>query len=441
MILRAYQQAAVENLRRAYAAGRKSPCLVMPTGSGKTPTAAEIIRLARQRSKRVLFAAGRVELLDQAVRKLADAGISNVRVIQAENDSGGAGDVTVASVPTLATPRWRANPVPADLLILDECQHGKARTWLEIAQGYPLRLGLTATPERGDGSPLGDLFDELVVGATVAELTQLGHLVPCRVFAPPVIMDARTLAMEPVDAYQRHCPGTKSVVFATMRKHAQLIAAAFRSAGIGAEAVDGDMPERSEILARHAAGEFPVLVNVNLVVEGYDDPSIESVVFARRFTYPGGYLQAIGRALRPSPGKASATVIDLCGSALVHGTPDAERTYSLDGKAISTQDRKAIRQCASCGGVSVARAECPYCAAEFPTATRALPTSNGAGVGEIGPKQRPSSWPMRAKKRGLCAGCGRETKPGDWIVYSRVRRLAMHTACAHAAAKARGAAA
>lgn len=430
MILRDYQERSVRDVRAKFAAGFHRPCLVMPTGSGKTPTAAEIARLALTRGNSVLFGAGRIELLDQVVRKLADAGIKDVRVIQGERGetNGVESPITVASVPTLASPRWRGCLPSAQLAIVDEAHHIKARTWLEVFGGYPNLLALTATPERSDGSPLGDVLDSLVVGVTVAELQKRGFLVPCRIFAPPAIMSPRELAMEPVDAYTRHCAGTRCVVFAVTVKHAEKLAAEFRARGIGAEHVSGDMANRPDVIARHAAGEFPVLVNVALVVEGYDDPALTSAIFAKRFTHAGGYLQAIGRLLRPHGDKSHAIVVDLCGSALVHGTPDVEREYSLSGKAISKADRLAIRQCAACGGVSTGRSECPYCSAAFPIAMRGIPTAGDIGVDEL-PKTKPTSWPMRAKKRGLCAQCGRTVEPGTWIVYSSVRRLAVHTGC------------
>lgn len=427
-VLRPYQQRAIDELRAAYASGRRAPCLVMPTGAGKTPTAAAIIASARARSRRVILLAGRLELLDQAARKLADAGVTDVRVIQAENDSAPDAAVIVASVQTLASKKWQGNLPPADLAVIDECHHVAAKTWAEIARFYPVRLGLTATPERGDGSALSDMFDAIVVGSTVSELTALGHLVPCRVYAPPAIMSPRELAMEPVDAYQRYAAGTKSVVFAVTVKHAEKLAAEFRARGIGAEHVAGDMSSRPDVIARHARGEFPVLVNVSLVVEGYDDPALASAIFAKRFTHVGGYLQAIGRTLRPHASKTGAVVVDLCGSALVHGTPDVEREYSLTGKAISKADRLAIRQCAACGGVSTGRPACPYCSSQFPIATRGIPKAGDIGVDEL-PKTKPTSWPMRAKKVGVCAGCRGQILPGTWIVYSSVRRLAVHTAC------------
>jgi DNA repair protein RadD len=431
--LRDYQERAVSEVRGKFAAGFRRPCLVMPTGSGKTPTAAEIARLALARGNQVLVGAGRIELLDQVVRKLADAGIRDVRVIQGERGetNGVESPITVASVPTLASPRWRGCLPSAALAIVDEAHHIKARTWLETFGGYPNLLALTATPERSDGSPLGDVLDSIVVGVTVSELQARGFLVPCRVYAPPAIMSPRELAMEPVDAYAKHCAGTRCVVFAVTVKHAEKLAAEFRARGIGAEHVSGEMTSRPDIIARHSRGEFPVLVNVALVVEGYDDPALTSAIFARRFTHAGGYLQAIGRLLRPHPGKTEAIVVDLCGSALVHGTPDVDREYSLSGKAISKADRLAIRQCAACGGVSTGRSECPYCSSAFPIAMRGIPKAGDIGVSEV-PKTKPTSWPMRAKKVGLCAQCGRQIEAGTWIVYSKLRRIAVHTGCSGA---------
>lgn len=429
--LREYQQRAIAELRAAYASGRRSPCLVMPTGSGKTRVAAEIIHLALPKRTRCLFLARRVELLDQCARTLRGYGI-DAPVIQADRTQGTSSPCVVASVPTLVTPGWASRLPDADLVIIDECHGAKARTSLELISRYPNArlLGLTATPARGDGSPLGDVFDAIVVGATVAELTQLEHLVPAKVFAPPKILNPRELALEPVEAWTKHCRGRKTLVFAATVEHARRVAETFTARGVRCRYVSGEMRERPEILAAYAEGCIDVLVNVNLLVEGYDDPPTSAAIFARRFTHAGPYLQACGRVLRTAPGKTDAVIVDLCGSALVHGTPDADRTYALDGKPIRTADRESLRQCPGCGGVFVSKPACPYCGLAAPTAERSLPTATGAGVSEVPTKSKPTSWPMRAKKRSLCAGCGLQISAGDWIVYSRTRRTAQHTSCA-----------
>lgn len=428
MKLREHQERGVSDLRHAFAS-HKRVCYVAPTGSGKTRLAAEIIRLATARGRRTVFFAPRIELIDQTAATLRRCGVENVRVIQAENDNGGDG-VIVASIPTMTTGRWLSKLPDADLVIWDECHGIRARTHNTLADRYfgAHQLGLTATPARGDGQSLRSAFDAIVVGPTIGELVALGLLVPCRVFAPPAIMKPREIAMEPVDAFERHCAGRRTIVFAQQVEHAAKLAEQFRARGHRAEFVSGEMTGRSDVIARYAAGEFDVLINVAILIQGWDDPPTSAAIFARKFTHPGPYLQACGRILRPHSGKTDAVAVDLCGSALVHGTPDVDREYTLDGKTNMQADRLAIRQCSACGGVSTGRDACPYCSAEFPTATRALPTSADIGVDEL-PRTKPTSWPMRAKKHGLCAGCGRQILPGTWIVYSKLRRLAVHTGC------------
>ncbi len=207
MKLREYQERAITDLRAAYTAGRRAPCLVLPTGGGKTIVAAEIIRSATARGRRVLFMAHRSELIDQTVSKLEMSGVTDVRMIRAAQDVGNPiAAVTVASVQTLTMPRWAGRLPRADLVVFDECHHVVADSWARLATAYSdaLLMGMTATPQRSDGRPIGDIFDSIVVGATVAELTALGHLVPCRVWAPPMTLDTAELALSPVEAYQQH---------------------------------------------------------------------------------------------------------------------------------------------------------------------------------------------------------------------------------------------
>ncbi len=430
MILRPYQQRTIREARALYAAGKRAPVVVLPTGGGKTPIAAEMIKLARARGHRCLFLARRVELIDQCQRTLAASGVE-ARVIQGDRDTAES-PVVVASVPTLATPGWADRLPPADLVIWDECHGIKARTSLELAGRYPLafHLGLTATPARGDNSPLGDVFDSLVIGATVRELTDLGHLVPCRVYAPSQILDSGSLALDPLDAYRKHCAGQRTIVFCGTVDHAATTAAAFRAGGIRAEHVSGSMGNRSSVIARYARGDLEVLVNVALLIEGWDEPSTQSAIFARRFTFPGSYLQAIGRILRPHPGKTTASVVDLCGSALVHGTPDLDREYSLDGKAIRTSDREAIRQCPACGGVFATRDACPYCDTAMPAAPRRTPRSVGAGVGEVTSQtpRRPWHVALEAKRPGVCVKCNAMFPKGTLIVWAK-QVGARHVGC------------
>lgn len=388
MQLREYQSDIVSRARRSYVTGHRALCIVAPTGSGKTVVGAAIIHAAICKGRHVLFNAHREELINQTADKLARAGITSIRTIQAAKDLGGVqAPVTVASVQTLT--RWANERMPkADLVIFDECHHVVAKTWKKIADAYSgsSLLGLTATPMRADGSPLGDIFDDLIVGISVRELTELGHLVPCRVWAPPKILDAGELAVNPVDAYEQHGQGERALVFCATKEHADLTAADFNARGITAAVVHGGLSKslRAQLLAWFREGQIRVICNVHVLTEGFDDPAAAVAILCRKPEHVGTYLQIAGRILRPAPGKTHATLIDLCGSSLIHGTPDMPREYKLEGKGISKADREQIRQCPHCGSVflfdDISEGCCPQCGCELPKRVLALPKSVEAGL-------------------------------------------------------------
>lgn len=432
IFLRGYQIGAIDALRASYARGRRAPLLVAPTGSGKTIIASSIVQSAHARGNRSLFVAPRRELIGQTVRKLSEAGIWDVRVIQAANDTGRPdAPVIVGSIQTLTLPRWLGHLPQADLVIADEAHHMAADQWSKLATAYPLArwLGLTATPERADGRPLGDIFDDLIVAASVRELTDLGNLVPCRVFAPPRELETAQTALDPVDAYQQHGSGQLAVVFCVTVEHAEITVAAFQAAGIPAAVITGKTPptQRADTLHAWARGEIRVVANCGVLTEGFDLPALSVCILARRFGHAGLFLQCVGRVLRPAPGKIQATVVDLCGSVHKHGPPDMPREYSLDGKAISGVKRDAIRQCMRCGSVFLAGpAACPQCGATLPRRPAELPRSTGVGVVDIAtlPPSSTRSYTLSitAKYSGKCRTCGDPFPAGTQIYWTEGQR-------------------
>lgn len=435
----------IDRARAEFARGRRAVLVVAPTGWGKTIAASEIIRSAVARGKRVLFGAGRTELLDQTVDKLRRAGVTDVRLIQAERDLGGPdAPVTVGSIPTLTTDGWLERLPPADLVILDEAHHVKCQSSARILARYPdaLLLGLTATPMRGDRTPLSPPFDALVIGPSVAELTAIGNLVPALVVVPPRGADlpANTLALDPVLAYQRYGAGGLAVVFCRDIRHAVAVAADFRAADIPSAHVDGRMsaPRRRAVLAQLAAGEIRVMPSVDVVTEGFDFPPLSVAIMARKFGHPGRWIQAIGRVLRPSPGKTLARIIDLVGSAHQHGPPDAPREYSLDGDGIAPMTRLAFRTCRACHAMFVAADACAHCGAPVPAAERALPRIAGVELVELAPRapapKREWVVVMPAKRIGACAACGGAIARDEKILWATLAKQARHRQCPRAVA-------
>jgi DNA repair protein RadD len=444
MQLRPYQQDIVEKLRAKYSSGSRSVVCVLPTGGGKTVVASAIIRSARARGRRVLFAAHRAELISQSVRKLESAGITDLRIIQAASDLGARNaPVIVASIQTLASKRWREQLPDVDFLILDECHHTPAKTWAGIASRYAdaQLLGLTATPQRADGKPLGDIFDALVVGATVRELTDRGHLVPCRVFAPTDTLDTKQIAQSPLDAYRKLGDGQRAVVFCVTVEHAQRVADEMNAGGVACAVIHGDMSKdaRRTALADLDAGRIRAVASCHVLTEGWDSPSVAVCILARKPQHTGLYLQMVGRVLRPAPQKTHATLIDLCGSVHDHGPPDLDREYSLDGKGISKPDREAIRQCMSCGAVFRAGpAACPVCQVEMPRKPVVLPVAIGSDLVNLAdlPKLKPRTVTLSitAKFPSTCRECRGRIEQGQQIYWVPGVKGARHADCQAVAA-------
>lgn len=400
MTLRDYQLSAISRLRAELLelpTGNRSVLLVMPTGGGKTIIASEIIcsHLARNSLNRVLFMAHRRELVSQsAATLLRDCRLTSldVRRVQGADVRGpSSARITVASIQTLITDRWITALPLATLVIFDEAHHMMAAEWQQLATHYTesVMVGLTATPERSDGSPLGDIFQRMVVCTTIAELTSLGHLVPCRVIAPETY---RThMADDPAEAYHKHVPGQKAIVFCSDIGQAHKVRDGIRALGYSSETVTGQLnaATRAAILGEHQAGRVDVLTNVGVLTEGYDDPSVTAAVMARGCEHGGLFLQIVGRILRPCAGKQLATLVDLRGVVHKHGMPSDERVFSLEGRqgVASSSDLPALRQCLECGSTFRSAPVCPICGAMAPA--RKAPEVRLAEMREFFSKQPP----------------------------------------------------
>ncbi len=428
--LRPYQSKAIADLRAAYARGKRSPCLVMPTGAGKTHVAAAIIQSAIARGKRVLFLAHRKELIEQTVSKLFSAGITDVRVIRASSGAGHVdAPVVVASVQTITGARWDHAKPPADLVVHDELHHVLAASFRRVVDAYPHAhfLGLTATPCRGDGRPLSDVCDSLVTGPSVRELTAQGHLVPCRVWSPSRQLNPGEIARDPLDAYREFGAGGRAVVFCRDVAHAEREAQRF-----GWPCIHGQTRDRGAILAAFARGEHQGVISVGVLTEGWDDPGASVAILARRIGHVGLYLQICGRVLRPAPGKTLATVIDLHGSVMDPsiGPPDLDRTYSLDGDGVQPAYRDAIRQCRHCGSVFPTAHRCPYCGAEIPVVPMAAPRVTGDKLEQATGAPKPQKiWyeHIEAKWPGKCSACTGWFLAGTPIIWAK--GYARHQTC------------
>lgn len=410
--LRHYQRAAAHEIQTRVMHGARRILVVAPTGSGKTVLFAHLATTARARGRRVLIVAHRRELIHQAYAKLLASGLdeADVGVVMASDTRRRpAASIQVASIDTL---RYRTRP-RADLVIIDECHRATAKSYRDLTDAYPaaIHLGFTATPYRSDGRGLGEIYEDIVVVASIRSLIAEGYLVEPRVFTVPILPDlskvrvrggdyderaladavnTTSLVGDLVEHWRTHAGDVRTVAFAVSVEHSKHITERFRAAGIAAEHLDGATAttERDAILKRLAAGTTRVVSNCNCLSEGFDLPSVKCAILARPTKSAGLYLQQAGRILRPFEG-LRAVILDHAGSAAVHGLPQDERDFALDGVKRRGASREApSRTCPECYAVLPAAMQvCPECSFAFP-AKELVPEEDEGTLMELTPKAK-----------------------------------------------------
>lgn len=382
------------------------PLGVLPTGAGKTICFARILR---DHKGAACVIAHRRELVGQISLALTQEGVphriiapnATVRGIVRESIEtlrrsyySPTADVAVASVDSIgrAADAWRHR---VRLWVMDEAHHllrdnkwGRAVALFPNARG----LGVTATPGRADGKGLGahalGVFTHIVEGPPMRRLIEAGYLSDYTVYAPPSALDVSTLNVsratgdyvaqemraavskaqitgDVIAHYLKHAHGLLGITFAVSVAEAEILAAAYRDAGIPAAVVSAKTPGavRAEAIRRFRNRDLLQLVNVDIFGEGFDLPAVEVVSFARPTMSFPLFCQAFGRGLRPVPGK-TAIIIDHVGNVLRHGLPDAPRVHTLASREVrSVASAPSIKVCPSCARVyERMRIGCPYCA-------------------------------------------------------------------------------
>jgi superfamily II DNA or RNA helicase len=336
--LRPYQQEALDSVVSFSEKGIVRQLVVLPTGAGKTVIFSHLPQF-KQKSLPMLVLAHREELLHQAKEKISWSNPDlTVEIEQGENHAGHV-DVVVASVPTLGRAQsTRIQKYPPDYfnsIVIDEAHHAAAPTYRRILDYFnpSFLLGVTATPQRSDSVRLTDVFQEIVYYKTIQDLIQDGYLSPLVGYRIKTDTDISGVETNDGDynqsqledvidnpqrnativaAYNDLVPNAKALVFAAGVRHAQNLALSFGQAQITNEVILGvsSTDDRRDILARFASGETRVLINVGVLTEGFDEPSVEAILLARPTRSTLLYTQIVGRGTRLYEGKPHCTILD-----------------------------------------------------------------------------------------------------------------------------------
>lgn len=403
-MLRDYQQRTIDQLYAWFEAGNTgNPCLVLPTGAGKSHIIAALVKDALQNwpETRVLMLTHVKELIEQNAEKMrehwpnAPMGIYSASLGRRCLTE----PITFAGIQSVAN---RASEIGhIDICIIDEAhsinhaQTGGYRTLIAaLTEINPqLRIiGLTATPYRlGHGMiHEGDdvLFNALIEPVTIEELIHRGFLSKLRSKHTSLTLDtagvkksggefvasALEAAVDTVDnnrraineILKRGADRKKWIIFCAGVNHSKHIADELTAQGIDTASVTGDTPkaERERILSDFKAGRIRALTNVNVLSTGFDAPDIDLLAFLRPTLSPGLYVQMAGRGLRIAEGKADCLVLDFASNVARHGPITAVEPPTKARKGEGLAPTKACPQCQEI--VTTNTRECPNCGHEWP---------------------------------------------------------------------------
>ena len=385
--LRPYQQEALDAIIANEANGINRQLVVLPTGAGKTILFSHL-PILRKNSLPMLVLAHRAELLEQARNKIMASNPNLIVEIEQAERKAGHVDVVVASVATLGrnnTPRIESYPKDYfKTIVIDEAHHAAAPTYRRIIDYFSpdFLLGVTATPQRSDSTRLIDVFEEIVYYKSIQDLIKDGWLCPLvgyRVKTNVDISDveirngeyAQDQLEQKVDTPDRNAfvvatylnlaMDTKTIVFASGVRHAENLAISFRQASVETAVILGTTPreERESILAQFATGQISVIVNVGVLTEGFDEPSLQTIILAKPTRSTLLYTQIVGRGTRLHESKKHCTIIDIADTTIgkkpiglptLLGLPPE---FDLQGQSLTDVAEKFEELEAYCSGEAV----------------------------------------------------------------------------------------
>jgi len=331
--------------------------LTQPTGTGKTVV---FIAYAILTGKRTLIIVHNDELIEQTLKtiKMISPNVKAGKFVGNHRDWDA--DILVASLQSIKNPH---NLVlldnDFDLVIYDEAHHATSETSKRVLFRFGLcdldtagyknvelfqshfsdtreLIGVTATPERTDGTPLGKIFHDRIDAPPIEWFIANDYLCDLKFVSIETgvdLSDVRSYMGDLKDSeiaqkleesgyinelarvINEYCTDRKSIiVYLPNVKTAKLAAKLINESGISADYVIGqERKRRKEVIKKFKSGEIRVLVNCLVLKEGFDAPNADAILICRPTKSPLLLTQMIGRLTRRSPetGKTIGIVYDL----------------------------------------------------------------------------------------------------------------------------------
>ncbi|MBV9048254.1 MAG: DEAD/DEAH box helicase family protein [Solirubrobacterales bacterium] len=320
------------------------------TGAGKTVAALGFVEASRTGG--VLILTHRRNLVDQFNGELRDRGYRDrISPPLLEGKDAANGPVTVETYQWFVRNAGRISDAYA-IVICDEAHTALGEKTSAAIRSWsgPVFIGMTATGAL-IARHVTDLFPTQTSRFDLAQAARRGVIAPLRCIRIPPGPGVRTIAKVPLrrgevdtefdqemlaelldqtpfnmaiaDLYKTRFNGVPGVVYAAGVRHAYNVAQAFRDVGMKAQAVSGETPKRqlARILADYENGKIDVLVNAQLLAEGWNSPRATICMHLAPTASKRIYQQRVGRVTRRHQGKEAGIVVDFVHPATKHDDP------------------------------------------------------------------------------------------------------------------------
>ena len=364
---------ALANLDKLRAAGERRALLVSATGTGKTYLAALDVRAFKAR--RVLFVVHRERIAQDALESFRRVnGPQHSYGMYTGGSRQADADFVFCTVQSLALHLDQFVPDAFDYIIVDEAHRAGAASYQSIIGHFTPRflLGMTATPERGDGYNIYDLFDNnIAYRITLQRAQESDMLAPFHYFGiadldigdegqDDVTLFARLTSeervrhvMRQIDAYSVTAE-RRGLIFCSRVAEALELARLFRERGMRCVAIGGSSSdaERREAIERLECERstrddwIEYILTVDIFNEGIDIPSLNQIVMLRPTESAIIFVQQLGRGLRKCSGKEYVLVLDFIGNYqknfLIPVALSGDRSYNKDNLRRYVQEGSRI---------------------------------------------------------------------------------------------------
>jgi len=402
-MLRKYQKLAIDQLYswfRSHEYG--NPCIVLPTGSGKSHVVAALCKdaITNWPETRVLMVTHVKELIEQNAEKMllhwpkAPLGIYSAGIGRKEAHQ----QITFAGIQSI---RKKAHEIGhIDLMIVDEAHlistntdtsYRKLIDALKIINPAMRVIGLTATPYRLGHGMITDkpgIFDDIIEPTSIEALVQDGYLAPLRSKLTGTKLSVKGVhkrggefiekeLQEAVNKMHTNEGVVREVIklagdrkawlfFCAGVKHAEAIKDLLIDHGIAAECITGDTlkKDRERMINDFKSGRIRALTNANVLTTGFDYPDIDLIAMLRPTMSAGLYVQMAGRGMRVKSHTDHCLVLDFAGIVQMHGPITNVQPPDRPGSGTGEAPVKVCPECDSL--LPPAIKECPDCGYEFP---------------------------------------------------------------------------